>query len=127
VTQSDDLAAVLAAINAHYPTKKRAHSFGDPAVKSLTSGHILVLVSRRYVQPTRSSGEVPLPGGRVFTRYVGTSESDVDAFRTATTDALEGQILAGDIGPFSFESEDEMDDEVDGSTTWFTAADTWTY
>ena len=127
MTQADDLAAVLAAINARYPSKKRAYSFGDPAVRSLTSGHILVLVSRRYVQPTRSSGEVPLPGGRVFTRYVGTSEADVLAFRSATTAALEGQILPGDIGPFSFESEDEMDDEVDGSTTWWTAATTWTY
>jgi len=127
VSQSDDLAAVLAAINARYPSKKRAYSFGDPAVKSLTSGHILVLVDRRFVPERLLSGEVPLPGGRVFARYVGTSEADVYAFRAATAAALEDQILPGGLGPFTFEGSDSLDDEVDGSTTWFTAADTFTY
>lgn len=127
MSQANDLATVLAAINAKYPTKKRAYSFGDLAVKSLTSGHILVLVDRRYVPERLLSGEVPLPGGRVFTRYVGTSEADVYAFRAATTAALEDQILAGGLGPFTFEASDSIDDEVDGSTTWLTAADTWTF
>lgn len=127
MSQADDLAAVLAAINAKYPSRTRAYSFGDAAVKSLSSGHILVLVDRRFVPDRLMSGEVPLPGGRVFTRYVGTSEADVYAFRAATASALEDKILPGGLGPFSFEGSDSIDDEVDSGTTWFTAADTWTY
>jgi len=127
VSQASDIATILAAINARYPSKKRAYSFGDPAAKTLTSGHILVLVTRRFVADQLLSGEVTIPGGRVYTRYVGTSEADVYAFRDATAAALEDKILAGSLGPFTFETSDSIDDAVDSGTTFYVSTDTFTY
>ena len=126
MSEQDTLAAVIAAINAQF-SSTRAYDFADPKAKTLTSGHILVTVTRRFVQPSRASGEVPLPGGRAYTRYVGRSASDVYALRSATAAALEAQVLTGDVGPFVFETASDINDEVDGGTTYYVSDDTFTY
>lgn len=122
MTQATAAAAIIAAINARFATR-RAYELTDPAVPSLTVDHILVTVSRRYVAERRASGEVTSPGGRTQTRYVAKTTGNLYALRAKVTEALEAQILAGDVGPFSFEAEDApaMDDG------WLTAADDWTF
>lgn len=123
MTEATDAAAIIAAIRAKLPAGKSAFELSDPAVKNLTTDHVLVITSRRYVDERLGSGEVPLPGGRVLTRYVALTAGNLRLLRAATTAALEDQILTGDVGPFTFEVSDPPDDD-DG---WITGADTWTY
>lgn len=117
-----DATAIIAAINAQFTTV-RAFDMSDDDVKSIDVDHILVTVSRRYVDEQLASGEVPIPGGRVVTRYVAKTIANVYTLRSRTAAAIEDQILTGDVGPFSFES-DEVPGPDDG---WISAADVWTY
>lgn len=117
-------AAVIAAINAQF-TSTRAYLFGDTAVPTLTTDHILVLVTRRYVPERRASGEVTIPGGRVVTRYVSKRADNIPTLVAKTAAALEDKILAfdgGEIGPLVFETHDP----VAPDDTWSVATDTWT-
>ena len=122
MTEQDVASAVLAAINAQF-SAVRAYELTDPAVKALTTDHILIVTARRYVDGRLSSGEVSLPGGRVVTRYVAKTAGNVRTLRAKTAAALEDKILAGGVGPFVFESEDAPDYD-DG---WLVATDTWTH
>lgn len=126
--KSTDAAAILAAINAKFSTK-RAYEHGDPALPSLTTYHVLVMVFRRYVPERRASGEVTMPGGRVVTRYIvpiqglASPMTALRLLRDQTAAALEDQILPGDVGPFTFESADVVDEDEG----WLVQQDTWTY
>lgn len=122
MTQATAAAAVIAAINAQF-SGPRAYDMSDPAVKTLATDHVLVTVSRRYVPDRRESGEVTMPGGRVMTRYVARTVGNVYELRRRTTAALEDQILPGDVGPFTFES-DETPGPDEG---WVSGADVWIY
>ena len=121
MTEQDVATAVLAAINAQFSTV-RAYELTDPAVKALTTDHVLVVTARRFVPDRLASGEVTVPGGRVVTRYVAKTAGNVRNLRAKTAAALEDRILGG-IGPFVFESEDAPD--MDGG--WVVATDTWTH
>ena len=116
--------AITAAINAKFaspPVLTLAQS------KAATSDYINVFTARRYVPTRRMSGEVPIPGNRVVVRCVCKTEANLDVFRVRVTAALEDQILAGDVGPFTFESETFIDpNEVDASD-WYLSESNWTY
>lgn len=122
MTFADTAEAIIAAINAKFTTP-RAYDMSDPAVKALSTDHVLVTTSRRYVEGRRDSGEVTMPGGRVMTRYVAKTVGNLYAMRDRTTEALEDRILPGGFGPFVFESSDDPAPD-DG---WLSAADVWTY
>lgn len=122
MTQASETAAICAAINAQF-------SLSDPAVApadatALTGDHIIVFASRRFVADRLASGEVTIPGGRVLTRYVSKVGANVSNMQAKARAALEDQIIAGGLGPFTFEAEDVLDDDADG---YWTAADVWTY
>lgn len=121
MSTADDTAAILAAINAKF-TSRRAYEFGDPLARTLTTDHILVAHGRRFVPTRRASNEVSLPGGRTVTRYVAKTTGNLAAFRDRVTAALEDQILPGDLGPFAFEGAGNVDDDEG----WLVADDTWT-
>ena len=122
MSEASAAAAIIAAINAQFTTV-RAYDMSDPAVKALSTDHVLVTVSRRYVDGRLVSGEVSVPGGRVMTRYVAKTVGNVYNLRDKTAQALENRILTGDVGPFVFESADAPEPD-DG---WLSAADVWTY
>lgn len=84
---------------------------------------LTVTPSRRYVPERRFGGDVTLPGGRLVIEYAARSVTNVRAMRRYVTAALEGVILPGDLGPFTYETSDE----VDGRDGWFDAADFFTY
>lgn len=120
MSQASETAAICAAINAQF-------SASTPAVRpdqaaTLTTDHIIVYVSRRYVADRRASGEVTMPGGRVLTRYVSKSAANLSNSQAKTRAALEDRAV-GDLGPFVFETEDPI---VEGDG-WWSAADVWTY
>lgn len=115
---------IVAAINAKFTTPP---VLTLKQAKSASRDYINVFTSRRYVADRRVSGEVTMPGSRVIVRCVCKTEANLDAFRARVTAALEDQILAGDIGPFVFETEDLIDpDEADG-TDWFMSESAWTF
>lgn len=115
-----DVDTIRAAINTQFATDA-AISLADAA--GMASDHILVFVHRRFTPGRMLSGIERIRGGRVVTRYVATDEDNVHTMRDRVATALENQTLAGDVGPFVFESADtlQMDDG------WFTAADSWVY
>lgn len=116
--------AIVAAINA---------KFASPAVltlaqsKAATKDYINVFVTRRYVADRRASGEVTMPGSRVVVRCVCKTEANLDVFRARVAAALEDQILAGDIGPFVFETEDLVDPDEADATDWYLSESAWTF
>lgn len=117
--------AILAAINAQYGSSQRAYIFGDARVATLSTDHILVLVTRRYVPERLASGEVTIPGVRVVTRYISKRGDNIPPLVAATRTALEDKILTftgGYIGPFVFEAHDP----ATADETWFVATDNWT-
>lgn len=122
-TESD---AIVVAINARFTTPK-AYLFGDEDVKSLTTSHILVTVSRRYTEGRLYGGGERLRGGRVTARYVATDADNIYELRARTTTALEDKTLAlaggGEVGPFVFESSEPAGPD-DG---WVSGDDFWTY
>ena len=124
MSQETDAAAIIAAINAQFSTP-RAFDLDD--AKTQTENHVIVFVLRRYVDGKMSDGSASARGGRVVTRYVGKSVGDVRNMRERTTSALEEKTLSGDVGPFSFELEQESltFDSDDGG--WFVAADSWVF
>lgn len=122
MTEQVDATAILAAINAQF-TGTRAYEITDPLVKALTTDHVLVLTTRRYVEGRRGSGEVTMPGGRVVTRYVAKTASNARSLRAKTTAALEDQLLPGDVGPFVFETSDAPQEDGD----WLVSDDYWIY
>lgn len=125
MTRADESAAILAAINAQF-TATRAYDRSDPALPRLADDHIIVDLSRRYVDSRRASGWVSLPGGRVVVRFVGTTAANVYVMQERVKAALEDQILAtasGEVGPFTFETSDPIGPD----DTWLSAADTYTY
>lgn len=122
MTQATDAAAVIAAVNAKFASV-RAYDMSDPDASALTTDHILVSVTRRYVADRQASGEVTIPGGRVVTRYVAKTIGNLYVLRQRVTEALEDVILPGGVGPFVFETSDPPGPD-DG---WISAADTWTY
>lgn len=125
MTESDEASAILAAINAQF-SSTRAYLYGDPAIPSLTTDHILVSVSRRYTEGRRVGGDESKRGGRVTSRYVSKMALNIYELRARTTTALEGKILpltGGEVGPFVFESSEPPGPD-DG---WISGDDFWTY
>lgn len=116
MTESEQAAAIFAALNAALAPRSVAYEYGKVPGANGNNGtepdrYVVVDISRRYVEHRRASGFVPLQGGRVGTRYIAKSATDVRAMRAKVTAALEDQILvtdAGEIGPFTFESADPM-------------------
>jgi len=124
-SRADEVAAILAAINRQFATT-RAHDRSDPAVGKLKTDHIIVDLSRRYVDSRRASGYVAVPGGRAVVRFVATTADNVYVMQARVQAALEGQILAtasGEVGPFTFETSDPIGPD----DSWLSAADTYTY
>lgn len=119
MSQATEAAAIRAAIDAQF-TIARTLDLAD--AKNTGTDHILVFVSRRYVDDKHASGEVTIPGGRVVTRYVALKESNVSVMRERTAAALEDRIISG-LGPFTFES----GDDIDTDDKWFVSEDVWTY
>ena len=124
MSQGDESAAIIAAINASFTTP-RAFDF-DTARTLTAESYVIVSVSRRYVPERRASGDVTVPGGRLMTRYVAKKVANVYALRATVTALLENKMLplGGDfIGPFSFEA----DETVGPDDGYYSAADFWTY
>ena len=124
-SSADDATAILDAINAQFASV-HAYDRSDVAVPKLSTDHIIVDLSRRYVAERRFSGIVTSPGGRVMVRFVATTASNVYVMQARVKAALEDQILAtaaGEVGPFTFETSDPLGPD-DG---WLSAADTYTY
>jgi hypothetical protein len=131
VTESEQAAAIFAALNAALAPRSVAYEYGKVPGSNGNTGtepdhYVVVDISRRYVPERRASGEVMLPGGRVGTRYIGKNAADVRAMRAKVTAALEDQIIvtdAGEIGPFTFESADPMRTDA----AFQVAEDLWTF
>jgi hypothetical protein len=121
VSLASETTAICGAINAQFSTTSPAVAPDKAA--ALTTDHVIVFVSRRYVPDQLLSGEVTAPGGRVVTRYVSKSVANLSNTRDKTRAALEDKF-AGSLGPFEFETEDPITDEADG---WYVAADSWVY
>ncbi len=121
MTAETDYAAIKTAVDAQFATV-RAYDPDD--AKAIKTDHVLLFLSRRFTGHYRGSGEESSRGGRVLTRYVGKTVSNVRDIQRRVRLAIEDQILSGDVGPFVFETEDSINDDGDG---WFTAADSWTY
>jgi hypothetical protein len=123
VSQESDAAQIIAAINAQF-SSPRAFELDDARTQSVNK--VIVFVSRRYVDGTMLDGSARISGGRVVTRYVGRTVSDVRNMRAKTMAALEDRFLAS-VGPFAFENEIETLalDPDDGG--WFVSADAYTY
>jgi hypothetical protein len=123
VSQQTDATEIIAAINAKFSAP---YAFELDAAKAQTGNHIIVFVTRRYVDGSMVGGAARIAGGRVVTRYVGRDVSDVRNMRAKTMAALEDRFLAT-IGPFSFEAEQESlaFDPDDGG--WYVTADAWLY
>lgn len=119
MNEETDAAAARTAIDAQF-TAPRATDFAGAATK--TTDHIIVAAYRRFVDDRLGSGEVTILGGRLLTRYVAKTESNLNVLRIRTRAAIEDQILSG-VGPFTFETADPP--EPDGD--WYSAADIWTY
>ena len=123
MTQETDAAEVIAAIDAQFSTPL-AVDIDDAAAK--VGNHVIVFLSRRYVDGKMIDGSARAAGGRLVTRYVGRTVGDVRVMRQKTTAALEDRFLAT-VGPFSFEVEQESlaYDADDGG--WYVAADAWVF
>lgn len=113
MTESEQAAAILAAINAAiqpgataYEPSKVPGANGNEG--SEPTRYVTVDLTRRYTSSRRASGVVTLPGRYLTTRYLAKNEADVRNLRRLVTGALEDQILtspAGEIGPFIFDTE----------------------
>lgn len=123
MTQESDAAEVISAIDAQF-TSPLAVDIDDAAKQ--VGNHVIVFLSRRYVDGKMIDGSVRAAGGRLVTRYVGRTVGDVRVMRQKTTTALEDRFLAS-VGPFSFETEQESlaYDSDDGG--WYVAADAWIF
>lgn len=121
LTEEQQLAAVVAAINARYPERPRAVD-SDTAAKD-PRNKIVVSLYRRFVAPTRRSGIVTVSAGRITTQYAAALKATVSDFRREVRAALEEQILPGDLGPIAFESSTAT--EPDGDL--FVGSDIWTF
>ena len=130
MTENEQAAAIMAALNAALAPAV-AYEYGKVPGAGGNAGtepakYVLVDISRRYVPGRRASGEVTLPGGRLGTRYVARSSSDLRNMRRLVTATLEDKILttaAGEVGPFVFESADPArPDEA-----FQVADDAWTF
>lgn len=117
--------AIAAAIDAKFTTPR---VLTLKQAQTATADYIVLFVSRRYVDKQLASGEVSVSGGRVIVRSCCTTEANLDVFRARVAAALEDQIVAGDVGPFVFESEaddTDLDDTI--GTTWFVTDSRWTF
>ncbi len=121
-TEEQQLAAVVAAINARYPAERPRAVDSDTAAKD-PRNKIVVSLYRRFVAPTRRSGIVTVSAGRITTQYAAALKATVSDFRGEVRAALEEQILPGDLGPIAFESSTAT--EPDGDL--FVGSDTWTF
>ena len=119
-----DQATIAAAINAKF-TSPPVLSLKDS--QSTTKDYINVFTARRFTPERLASGEVTIPGGRVVVRCVCRDEENLDVFRARVVAALEDHILADDLGPFVFESEDFADPDSEIATDWYASESTWTY
>lgn len=118
---ASETTAICGAINAEF-------SLSDPAVApdaaaAQTADHVIVFVSRRYVDDRIASGEVPVRGARVVTRYASKSVANLSNMQAKTRTRLEDRTI-DTLGPFTFESESPVDPDPDG---WYVADDHWTY
>lgn len=123
MSATTDVEAIKSAIDAQFASPRAVEI--DQAGKRSTD-HVLVFLSRRYVDGFLLSGEASVQGSRLITRYVGKSVANVRSMQERTRSALEDKILSGEVGPFSFEAEQEplaYDTDAGG---WFTSADAWT-
>lgn len=123
MSQESDATAVIAAINAQFSTP-RAFEIDD--ARTQTGNHIIVFLSRRYMDGAMSDGSASSFGGRVVTRYVAASVGDLRNMRDKTTAALEEKSASG-VGPFAFEAEQESLAFDADSGGWYVAADSWVY
>ncbi len=113
--------AIKTAVDAKFTTPR---VFDLDEAGALTTDHIVLWVSRRYTADRLLSGDVRYKGGRIVIRSVCKSPDNVRVFRERIEAALEGVTLPGDIGPFVFESQTDVDDAED---PWFVASDSFTY
>lgn len=113
--------AIKTAVDAKF-TAPRVLDLDEAA--AVTTDHIVLWVSRRYTADQMLSGEVRAKGGRIVIRSVCKSPDNVRVFRERIEAALESKTLPGDIGPFVFESETDVNDEDD---PWFVGSTSYTY
>ena len=131
MTENEQAAAILAAINAALSPAAVAYEYGKVPGANGNAGteparYVVVTVSRRYVPERRASGYVSVPGGRLGVRYIAKAATDVRNMRRLATEVIEDQILttdAGEVGPFTFESGDPA--RPDGA--YLVADDSWTF
>lgn len=124
MSRATDVATIKAAIDAKF-TEPRAVEI-DEAVKR-TTDYIVLYLSRRHTDGSQVSGDSRLDTWRLITRYVCRTVDNVQVMQDRTRAALEGRFLAGGVGPFSFETEQEPLDYDTDDGGWFTAADAWLY
>lgn len=116
--------SITAAVNAKFASPKVLTLAQS---KTATADYVNVFTARRYVPDRRASGEVTIPGNRAIVRCVCKTEANLDVFRGRVTAALEDQILTGDVGPFTFESETFIDPDEADATDWYIAESMWTF
>ena len=121
MTQETDAVAILAALNAALPAAARAYDIDD-VPGTLPASYVVLYLSRRWIPEKLGSGEATVICGRLQTRYVSKTVSNVRELRRIVTNTLEDKAI-GTAGPFSFETEDEIGPD-DG---WFSGADTFTF
>ena len=113
MTESEQAAAILAAINAAIAPAV-AYEYGKVPGADGNAGpepfkYVVMDLSRRFVDSFRGSGEASVTGGRLGTRYIAKSLTDAREMRRRVTAALEDKVLtstAGEVGPFRFETSD---------------------
>jgi hypothetical protein len=121
VTEEEQAQAVLTALNGVLGNAEAYDIDAVPAERPRR--YVVIDVTRRWVPDQLVSGEVTIPGGFLTTEYHARSVYDVREMRRITTAALEDKVLAGVLGPFTFETADD----VNGNDGWFDSADTWTF
>lgn len=113
--------AIKTAVDAKF-TNPRVLDLDEAA--AATTDHIVLWVARRYTADRMISGDVRVKGGRIVIRSVCKTADNVRVFRERIEAALESVTLPGDIGPFVFESQTDINDEDD---PWFVGSDTYTF
>lgn len=120
-------AAIITALDAALPASVTVCDLDDlPTPRP--EKYVAVSVSRRYVPERRFGGRVMLPGGRLVVGYGARTVSDIREMRRRATAALENVALTvgGDtLGPFVFETADDIDSVSDGA--WFASSDYFTF
>lgn len=131
MTESEQAAAILAAINAAIGPGATAYEYDKIPGANGNAGtepaqYVAIALSRRYVDERRYDGSVMLPGGRLEASFIGKSIVNVRNMQRLTTGAIEDVILTGpggEVGPFVFESSEAI--KPDGA--YQVGRDVWTF